>query len=98
MGGLYTTGPSLWDQPDVLCSRMWGRGCLKDFNPKHVVHKACLAGVNVMTKHELLLVYGLDWLCVFLRSPPLIAFHEVYLIFLGRQEYRQHSLGALDLC
>lgn len=91
---------SLRSARDVLCSRLWGTVFLKDFDPKHVIHKACFAGTNVMTKHEQLFVSLIA--CVFLYlpllhplSPLLIAFHQFYLIFISRQECHQPFIRFL---
>lgn len=85
---------SLGPTRNVLCSRLWGIGFLKDFNPKRVIHRSCLAETNVMAKHDQLLVCGPDCFLLLPLSPLLIALHQTYLIFLSRHEYCQPFISC----
>lgn len=66
-GWFVPTDPSLWDQTG-MCS-VTDTVFLKDLDPKHGIDKACFAGMNIMSKHEQLLVCGPDCLYVSLPSP-----------------------------
>lgn len=103
LNGWFVQHRSLTLRPDrdVLCNRLWGTAFLQDFDPKHVIHKACFAGTSIMTKHKQLLVCGLI-ACVFLYLPLLhplssllIAFHQFYLILISRWEYCQTFISFL---